>query len=118
VPLGYLWQHTWQVGGTVFGAVVMAWMAYALVRGEIPESGWGASTARVFALGGLLLGAGVVVAAWTLNAEPPCGNCQHDHWGGVFGIVVLVIWVGGMVAITTHNIRRERQRLRRLRERP
>ena len=118
MPLAYLWRHTWQVGGTVFGASVMAWMAYALIRGEIPGAPLSASRARVFAFAGLLLGAGVVVAAWMVNAEPPCGNCNRDHWGGTAGIVVLAVWLGVMLAVTAHNIRRERRRLHRLREQP
>lgn len=117
MPVAYLPQHSWQVSGTFFGCVVIAWMSYVLVRGEVPGADLGRGAARLIASGGLLIGAGVVVAAWTVNAEPPCGSCNGDHWGGTFGVVALIIEMAFGVAVTVNTVRNERRRLRSSRRR-
>ena len=107
LQLAFLPQHVWQVMGTFIGVLVIAWMVYILLAGRIFDADWSPRRLRWFALGGLLVGAGLIVTAWTVDAEPPCGGCTGDHWGGTAGIVGLMAFIGIGVAIQIHNVRDE-----------
>jgi hypothetical protein len=110
--LAFLPQHVWQVTGTFMGVVVIVWMVYILVVGRIFDADWSPRRLRVVALGGLLIGAGFIATAWTVNAEPPCGDCNADHWGGTSGIIGLIAFIGIAVAIQVRNVRDERRHRR------
>ncbi len=39
----------------------------------------------------VVAGIGIAILGLVANAEPPCGGCGHGHWGGTFGLVILVV---------------------------
>jgi len=112
LQLAFLPQHVWQAMGTFVGIVVISWMIYILVAGRIFDAGWSPRRLRVLAVGGLLVGVGLIVSGWTVNAEPPCGACNGDHWGGTAGIIGLIVFFGIGVATQIYNVRDERRHRR------
>jgi hypothetical protein len=112
--LAFLPQHVWQTIGTFMGVVVIAWMVYILVAGRILDANWSPRRLRALAVVGLLIGVGFIVTAWTVNAEPPCGACSGDHWGGAFGVTLLIAFLGFAVALQVLNVRDERRQRRKV----
>jgi hypothetical protein len=111
--LAFLPQHVWQTIGTFMGVVVIAWMVYILVAGRILDADWSPRRLYALAVVGLLIGVGFIVTAWTVNAEPPCGACNGDHWGGAFGVTLLIAFLGFAVALQVLNVRDERRQRRK-----
>jgi hypothetical protein len=42
---------------------------------------------------GVVIGAGLAVAALVVNAEPPCGACHRGNWGGTGAVLGLIGWM-------------------------
>jgi drug/metabolite transporter (DMT)-like permease len=97
--------------GTFMGIVVIAWMLYILVAGRIFDADLSPRRLRALAVVGVLIGVGLIITAWTVNAEPPCGACNGDHWGGAFGVTLLIAFVAFGIVLQVRNVREEhRQR--------
>jgi hypothetical protein len=95
VPLAYLPEHVWQVGGGLFSLVVFGIGVHFFIEGR---SGLRASRSRPTAtrvIGALqmVLGLAIGIAVVTVDAEPPCGACGRGHWGGSAGVVGLTVWI-------------------------
>jgi hypothetical protein len=97
--LAFMAQHIWEVGASVFAVLLIGQGLFWLIRGSsaAPTQGMGERVVR--AIGGLavIIGAGVVIAAFTVDAEQP-GVHGGDGWGGTGGIVILGVWVALMCA--------------------
>jgi hypothetical protein len=97
IILAYLPQHVFESGCVLMAACfgLSGWVA--LVRQR---------AVRQAALSAILA-AGLLVAALTVDAEPPCARClRSGHWGGSFGIGLLVLWSLLVIALTWVNLRR------------
>ena len=94
VPLGYMAQHVWEVGAAVLAATFVLQGLVFLIKGsDAPQAaGWNPRIVRLWGGVGLLLGVGVGLAAFLVEAEQP-GTHNGDHWGGAWGLAILIVWV-------------------------
>jgi hypothetical protein len=101
VPLGFMAQHVWEVGASVFGVLLVGDGLFNLIKGSrAPEAeGMNPRTVRVVACLILLIGVGIGFAAFLIDAEGP-GAHNRDHWGGAVGVAALGVWVVLMVAFS------------------
>jgi drug/metabolite transporter (DMT)-like permease len=101
VPLGFMAQHLWEVGASVFAVLLLGRGLFYLIKGsKAPEAeGMNPRTVRVVACLMLLLGVGIGLAAFLVDAEQP-GAHNPDQWGGAVGVAFLAIWVALMVAFS------------------
>jgi hypothetical protein len=100
IPMAYLPEHVWQVGACWFGicCIVLGVVEIQRTRGTTQgRAGVAAGDVAV------VIGVGLVIAAFVINAEPGCGSCNRGHWGGTGGVLGLVGWtmVVGVLAGTS-----------------
>jgi hypothetical protein len=89
--LAFLPQHVWEVGVGVFAAVSMMHGVSVLRGNRLPgENPRSAVRGGVFQI---VLGVALAVAAFTVNSEPSCGGCGRGHWGGTWGVLILIVWL-------------------------
>lgn len=93
MPLAYLPEHVWQVGGGVMAIVLVA-LGVLYLGGRLEPRIYGANPRRVrqAGAGAIAFGLALAVAVVLVNAEPPGGR-GGDQWGGSGGVVALVIWL-------------------------
>jgi hypothetical protein len=92
MPIAYLPEHTWQVGGGAMAVVLVALGLSYLVGRLEPRVHAHARTVRQAGAAGLAVGVAVAVAAALVNAEPP-DRRGGDQWGGLGGVAALLIWL-------------------------
>jgi hypothetical protein len=97
--LAFMAQHVWEVGASVFALVIIGQGLFWLVRGASGPEAFGMSERTTRIIGGfaVLIGLGVGVAAFTVDAEKP-GTHGGSGWGGTAGVVLLCVWVALMCA--------------------
>lgn len=105
LPLGFLPEHVWQVGGSALALGFMLMGASLIVVSRRPR-GTGIAYTGGPVLGYVALGVAVVIAAFAVDAEPACGGCGRGHWGGAGGVMGLCVWLLVMAAICGMNLRR------------
>ena len=54
----------------------------------------------------ILLGVGISLAAFLVNAEPACGGCGDGHWGGITSLAAMGVWLAVLGAILVSNVRK------------
>ena len=98
VPLGFMAQHVWEVGASIFAVLLVGQGLFYLIRGSrAPEAeGLNPRTVRIVGGVGVLLGVGIGFAAFLVDAEQP-GAHNADHWGGAVGVATLSVWVALVV---------------------
>jgi hypothetical protein len=107
VPFAFMAQHVWEVGASVFALTVIVRALALLIRGtNDPDAGW-LSAKGVRVAGGLLLllGGGIALAAFLVDAEQP-GAHSRDHWGGAPGVAILGVWVVLMIGFSVLDFKR------------
>lgn len=97
--LAFLPQHVWEVGASVLAVLLIGQGLSWLIRGSSVARARGITERTVRSSGGfgVLVGVGVGIAAFTIDAEQP-GAQSGDGWGGTAGIVILCVWVALMCA--------------------
>lgn len=97
--LAFMAQHIWEVGASVLAVLLIGQGLVWLIRGSSAPRAQGMSERVARAIGGLavLIGVGIGIAAFTVDAEQP-GVHGGNGWGGTGGIVILVVWVALMCA--------------------
>jgi hypothetical protein len=80
-------QHLWEVGAAVSAVLLVGQGLFYLIKpSAAPEAeGMNPRTVRVVGYLMLLLGVGIGLAAFFVDAEPP-GTHNRDHWGGAVGV--------------------------------
>lgn len=103
--LGFLPQHVWEVGAGVMaltflvqGGVLLVWGRSASLEG---------ASALIAGLVLFAFGIGIGVAALFVDSESSAVE-STDKWGGVGGIVGLIIWLILLGASTSIAVRRRR----------
>ena len=109
--LAYMAQHLWEVGAGVFGVLLVSQGFFYLIKGNsAPEAeGMSERTVCIIACFMLLLGVGIVIAAFTVHAEQP-GVHGGNGWGGTAGVVILCVWITLMCAGLIFKFSKVRQR--------
>jgi hypothetical protein len=104
--LAFLPQHVWEVGAAAFAVVCVISGLFFLKTGATPPgTEWVSKrTRRLGAYFQILVGMGVGVAAFLVNAEPSCGGCGRGHWGGTAGVVMLCVWLVLLIAVFVFNL--------------
>jgi hypothetical protein len=109
----YLPQYVAETMGVVIGTVAILSGIVLLVKGAVPQFEHVRSrTVRLAGLAQLAFGVAVVLAAFTIDAEPKCDGCARDHWGGTSGVIGLIVWgliVLGIVAAEARRWRTHRR---------
>jgi hypothetical protein len=92
-------QHVWEVGASVLALLLIGQGLFTGITGSGTAQVGGMSKRATRTIGGLavLLGVGVGIAAFAVNAEQP-GARGGNGWGGTGGIVILCVWVALMCA--------------------
>jgi hypothetical protein len=105
--LAFLPQHVWEVGATFLAVVLVGQGLVYLIRGTGPPETAGMSprAIRLVSYLSVLLGVGLGIAAFAVDAEPP-GVHNTDHWGGTTGVVLLGVWMAFLVSIIRRRARR------------
>ncbi len=95
----FMAQHVWEVGASVLALVIIGQGLFLLMRGASAPEAQGMSERTARTIGGIavLIGAGVGVAAFVIDAEKP-GTHGGNGWGGTVGVVFLCVWVALMCA--------------------
>lgn len=108
--LAFMAQHLWEVGAAVFGFLLIGQGLFYLIKGNrAPKAvGMGEGTVRVVACFIVLLGVGIVFAAFLVNAEQP-GVHGGNGWGGTVGVVLLGVWIVLMVWPSVSKLSKVRQ---------
>lgn len=109
--LAFMAQHVWEVGAGVLAVLVVGQGLLWLIRGSSAPQARGMSERSARAIGALavLIGAGIGVAAFTVDAEQP-GVHGGNGWGGTWGIIILCVWVALMCAGPVSKLVRGRPR--------
>jgi hypothetical protein len=108
--LAFMAQHIWEVGASVLAILLIGQGLFWLIGGSsAPRAQMSEPVAQT--IGGLavLIGVGVGIAAFTVDAEQP-GVRGGDGWGGTGGIVILGVWVVLMCAGPLSRLIRARSR--------
>jgi hypothetical protein len=87
MALGFMPQHTWQVGAGVLAASIAVAALREIARGR-------AAAGAV----GLAVAVGVAAAAVSLPAES--GFRYGSSWGGTTGVAFLAVWVALIVCFS------------------
>jgi hypothetical protein len=97
--LAFMAQHVWEVGASVLAVLIFGQGLFWLIRGSSAPRARGMSERAARSIGGLavLIGVGIGIAAFSVNAEQP-GVHGGNGWGGTSGIVILCVWVALMCA--------------------
>jgi hypothetical protein len=97
--LAFMAQHVWEVGASVLALLLIGQGLFTVITGSGAAQMRGMSEGATRTIGGLavLIGVGVGIAAFAVNAEQP-GAHGGDGWGGTGGIVILCVWVALMCA--------------------
>jgi hypothetical protein len=113
LPLAFMAQYVWEVGGGVLASLVMGQGLLLLARPDaVPDTrSWNPRPVCVLGCLFVLAGVGIGLAALLLEAEQP-GRHSRDHWGGAAGIAILAVWVGLMIGITALQHRNVKPRRR------
>jgi hypothetical protein len=100
-------QHLWEVGATVFAVLLVGQGLLYLIRpNAAPDAeGMNPRTVRVGGYLTLLLGVGIGLAAFFVDAEQP-GAHNRDHWGGAVGVAILSVWVVLMIGFSVLKFRK------------
>lgn len=105
--LAYMAQHVWEVIAGFLAVICVAQGLLYFIKGTRPRGAVGLSegAARTVACFAMLLGVGIGVAAFTVDAEQP-GAHGGNGWGGTGGVVVLGIWLVLMCAMEVLQFRK------------
>lgn len=100
-------QHVWEVGAAVLAVLFVGQGLVHLIKpSAAPEAeGMNPRTVRVAGCLMLLLGVGIGLAAFFVDAEQP-GAHNRDHWGGAVGVVILSVWVALMIGFSVLKFRK------------
>jgi hypothetical protein len=107
--LGYLPQHLWEASSIILGAAFAAVGLLHLVTGRVGADRYKPRLVRAVGAAQIALGAGVAVLGFVVDAEPP-GERTHDHWGGVSGVIMLIVWSAILAGIAFSVLRQRRRR--------
>ena len=105
-PLAYLPQYDSELGGTVLGAIVIAFGLLSVVTGRLPETKYRPRIVRLIGLAEILFGAGMIASSFLIDAESPDEPRPVDHWGDKSDLVVLAVWLALIAAIALWNLRK------------
>lgn len=100
--LAFLPQHVWEVLAAVMAVLLLYQGLVFLIKGRRASGAQGMSEpiVRIAACVMLILGVGIGVAAFTVDAEQP-GAHGGSGWGGTGGVIIVCVWVaimcGGLV---------------------
>jgi len=97
--LAFMAQHVWEVGASVLALLLIGQGLFTGITGSGTAQMRRLSKRATRAIGGLaaLIGVGVGIAAFAVNAEQPEAH-SGNGWGGTGGIVILCVWVALMCA--------------------
>lgn len=109
--LAFMAQHVWEVGASVLAVVIIGQGLFWLIRGSSAPQAQGMSERAARAIGCLavIIGVGIGIAAFTVDAEQP-GVHGGNGWGGAAGVIILCVWVVLMCAGPVSKIMRARPR--------
>jgi hypothetical protein len=109
--LAFMAQHVWEVGASVLAVVIIGQGVFWLIRGPSASEAQGMSerTVRAIACLAVLIGVGIGIAAFTVDAEQP-GVHGGTGWGGAAGVIILCVWVALMCAGPVSKLVRARPR--------
>jgi hypothetical protein len=103
--LGFLPQHVWEVGAGVLALTFLWQGGLLLVRGR--AASLERASARIAGLVVFAFGVGIGIAAVFVDSESSAVE-SRDKWGGVGGIVGLIIWLILLAVSTSIEVRRRR----------
>lgn len=119
MPLAYLPQHVAQVVGLAIGIAWVAFGVLVLVRGVPPGLAGGLNPRLLRILAVLVIPAGIAIAAAFFFIDAEGRNSREgDHWGGTYGIVMMLVFLVFLGGIAVYNLRKFREAERRAREEP
>jgi hypothetical protein len=100
-------QHVWEVGAAVFAALLVGQGLFHLIKPSAAPEADGMNPRTVHVAGWLMLlvGVGIGLAAFLVDAEQP-GAHSPDHWGGAVGVAALSVWVAVMLGSFVLQIRK------------
>lgn len=95
--LAFMAQHVWEVGAGVLAVLLIGQGLFWVIRGSGAPPALGMSERAARTIGGVavLIGVGIGIAAFTVNAEQP-GAHGGSGWGGTGGVIILCVWVALM----------------------
>lgn len=106
-PVAALPQRVWEASATLLSVFVVGFGVLVLVKGEVPSLTWMSRRAvRLIAGAEIVVGIGIGVAGYLVNAEPACGRCGHGPWGDTPTIVAMGIWMALLTALAVGTLRK------------
>lgn len=111
MALAFMAQHVWEVGASVLAVVIVGQGLFWLIRDSSAPQVQGMSERAVRVIGCLavLIGVGIGIAAFTVDAEQP-GVHGGNGWGGAAGVIILCVWLALMCAGPVSKFVRVRQK--------